>query len=592
MDVGMGGDLGQMGDAQDLMPARQCPQAATDRIGAPPADSRVDLVEDQRRGGVGRGEDLLDRKGDPAQLPTRGDPGQGARRLAHVRSEAEDHLVDAAGIERQRVAADLDSGLVAAGRPATQGDLEPGAGEAELLEGDRDRRREPFGGLGAQTREGAGGPGHLGQEHGVLGESPSALAFDPTQALRLHRHRLTVGQHRRLVVAVAPLEGEDQRQALLEAGHGGGIVIEVVDQGPNLGGHVVDLGVQSGQALGQRVEARVEARQLTRLPPGGRDALACGAALPDAAVLAASLAHQRRVDRRAAASDRLAMAGGPQASLDLVDLADPHARRGNLGGFVLRKIEATDELAGIDGQLGQGCPVRPPALHRSGNGLTGHPGAAVGVEQVALDALVEEPLLIVLAVDLDQPTSGLGQSRGGDRLVVEPGRRASARLHLADDDERLWQPFEEGLHPGPLRPVADETRGNPRSEGQAQGVDQQALARAGLAGDDVEAGPELETNPVDQAQVGDGQLEQAPRRFVAHDGSSSTLWRSRSQNGIAPAGSTNRIERAPADTSTTSPTAMGRSSRPSMLTSASIASTTRAVTVWLGLTTTERIAER
>ena len=56
----------------------------------------------------------------------------------------------------------------------------------------------------------------------------------------------------------------------------------------------------------------------------------------------------------------------------------------------------------------------------------------------------------------------------------------------------------------------------------------------------------------------DRQLEQAPRRVVAHDGSSSTLRRRRSQNGTAPSGSTNRIERGPADTSTTSPTATGQ----------------------------------
>ena len=43
----------------------------------------------------------------------------------------------------------------------------------------------------------------------------------------------------------------------------------------------------------------------------------------------------------------------------------------------------------------------------------------------------------------------------------------------------------------------------------------------------------VEAQPIDEGEVGDGQLEAAAAR-VSHDGSSSTLWRSRSQNGWAP----------------------------------------------------------
>ena len=155
--------------------------------------------------------------------------------------------------------------------------------------------------------------------------------------------------------------------------------------------------------------------------------------------------------------------------------------------------------------------------------------------------------------------------------------------------------------------MADEGRVRPRPEGEAERVDQEALAGAGLAGQHVEAGSEFEPEPVDQGQVGDGELEQAPdgrgrldvegRRSMlarAHDGSSSTLWRSRSQNGIGALrlDEPDRARRS-ARTSTTSPTASGdvlaavdaERAPPS-------ASTTRQRTVWRGLTTTERIAER
>ena len=59
--------------------------------------------------------------------------------------------------------------------------------------------------------------------------------------------------------------------------------------------------------------------------------------------------------------------------------------------------------------------------------------------------------------------------------------------------------------------VADERRVGPRAERQPERIDEQALARPGLAGDDVEAGVERQAQAVDEGEVGDGQLEQATR---------------------------------------------------------------------------------
>ena len=93
--VGVGGDLGQVGHAQDLVLAGERPQAAPDRVRAPPADAGVDLVEHERRRGVDLGEDLLDRERDPRQLAARGDPRERPGRLAGVRAELEHDGVDA-----------------------------------------------------------------------------------------------------------------------------------------------------------------------------------------------------------------------------------------------------------------------------------------------------------------------------------------------------------------------------------------------------------------------------------------------------------------------------------------------------------------
>ena len=60
--------------------------------------------------------------------------------------------------------------------------------------------------------------------------------------------------------------------------------------------------------------------------------------------------------------------------------------------------------------------------------------AAEGVQQIALPAVVEQPLLVVLAVDLDERPDLLGQSRSGDGIVIETGGGPSARRELAHGD--------------------------------------------------------------------------------------------------------------------------------------------------------------
>ncbi len=295
------------------------------------------------------------------------------------------------------------------------------------------------------------------------------------------------------------------------------------------------------------------------------------------------------VERRRAPGDRLAVLGCFQAAANLRGLAGSQAGSRDLRRLVLAQLEPPGKLARVEFELGEGRPVRPPAIDGFGHGSSQRGVAAERVEQVALPALVEQPLLIVLAVDLDERPGHVRQSGRGHRLVVEPGGRSAADRDFPDGDQRLWDAVEERRDPGRLRPVPDERRVGPGTSGESEGVDQQALARAGLAGEDVQAGSELEPQPLDQGEVGDGDLEEPAG---AHDGSSSTLCRNRSQNGWAPFGSTRRIGRSSARTSTTSPTAIGMSSRPSMLTSASWASTTRQRTICFGPTTTERIADR
>ena len=216
-----------------------------------------------------------------------------------------------------------------------------------------------------------------------------------------------------------------------------------------------------------------------------------------------------------------------------------------------------------------------------------------------MPALIEEPLLIVLAVDLDEPSGKLGQPGRRHALVVDAGRRSAGRGDLADADERLRQPVEQRLHPGRVGPVAHQRGVGPGADRQTQRVDQQALAGTGLAREHVQARLEDDSQTLDQRQVANAQLGQAAcgdrrggglglrrhryrgldLRRLGHEGSSSDFWRSRSQNGSAPLGSMKWIGLPISQTDTTSPIARRRSSRPSTLIRTSWASTIRIRTV-------------
>ena len=314
-----------------------------------------------------------------------------------------------------------------------------------------------------------------------------------------------MGDDLRLAVAVAAFEGVDGAESLLEAGEGRRIVLDAVRQAADLGRDVLELRLEAGETLGQRLEPWVEAGQATRFADGHRGGIA----------RAGAVGGECLADRGRSPGDRLAMLGGRQPSPDLVGLAGPEPGRGDLLRFVLEEVHPPRQLARVDRQLRQRGPVRAPALDHVGRRGTSRGMPAVRVEQVALPALVEQALLVVLAVDLDQRPDLVGEPGGGRGDVVEPGGRPAVGRDLANGDQRLRKAVEQRLDPRRLGAVADEARVRARSPHEPEGIDQQALARAGLAGDDVQPRPEGQAQPVDQRQVADGQLEEAARAHEA-----------------------------------------------------------------------------
>ena len=236
-----------------------------------------------------------------------------------------------------------------------------------------------------------------------------------------------------------------------------------------------------------------------------------------------------------------------------------------------RRSTPPRQLARVDRQLRQRGPVRAPALDHVGRRGASRGMPAVRVEQVALPALVEQPLLVVLAVDLDQRPDLVGEPGGGRRRC----RRAGRSTGRSSRPRARRSAAPEGGRTAP-RPAPPRRRGGRGSCPRAIPATSPRASISRLLPAPVSPvmtfspGPRVRRSRSISARSPTVSSRRRPALTrLAHEGSNATLWRSRSQNGCAPSGSMSRIGRSTAWTSTTSPTRDGMSSRPSTETRAS-----------------------
>jgi hypothetical protein len=146
-----------------------------------------------------------------------------------------------------------------------------------------------------------------------------------------------------------------------------------------------------------------------------------------------------------------------------------------------------------------------------------------------MSARVQEPAIVMLAVDFDQQSADLAQQPRRDRLVVDEGAAAAVRLDDSADRQRLaglarqavlLEQGERGMTRRQLEGDADrrlalaaahEAAVGAGAERQAQGVEEDRFSGAGFAGQDAEAGAEFQVERFDQHHVADRQAGQ-------HDG--------------------------------------------------------------------------
>ena len=145
-----------------------------------------------------------------------------------------------------------------------------------------------------------------------------------------------------------------------------------------------------------------------------------------------------------------------------------------------------------------------------------------GVEDRAVVGRVEQAALLELALDLDEAVAELAQQPDARRLVVDKGAAAAVGADQPAQHDRLAVAVEPGLAQDRVRRVVAPDRElgrhrrllaprphqpglGPLAERQAQRIQQDRFAGAGLAGQHAQPRPEGEVEAVDQDNVADSR---------------------------------------------------------------------------------------
>ena len=151
--------------------------------------------------------------------------------------------------------------------------------------------------------------------------------------------------------------------------------------------------------------------------------------------------------------------------------------------------------------------------------------AAKSIQDSALRFAIEERLRVVLAMEIHQLSSNLGEDAGRHRRSIDPGATATIRRDLALQNQRIFfdldPPFvgerrdvleladvEDAFHRRLVRSRANEIGTGALAEEKSQRTDDDRLAGAGFSGENVEARREWKGDLLDDRKIADAQLGQ------------------------------------------------------------------------------------
>ena len=379
MAVGQGGDLGGMGDAEDLVAAAgTLTQHLADLPGRLARNAAVDLVVDDGGHGVPVGQGILDGQGDAAQFASGCDFGQGFGRFAGVGGDIK-----------------FDAVLPVAGqRPTAVPQAEPDPRHIQEIQCIRDLAVEFLKSLQAGLGQDLGGfPGQTVQPH-LFGLQTVVVLLGELDALQLFPGLFPKGQHIFHRVAVFPLELVDQVQPLLDLVQFPVVALVILQAGSQVGreilGGVVEIqqlaravrqaAVQLGCGIDGVGRFPQQVHSAGGLVPARQGRIGPGDLFPDGGGVGQHLA---------AALQALLLSCGQGGVVDLVHL-------------VLQQVGLAALLFLVGDQAVQ-FPLDPDQLLVDlVIGLVLGPVLGIIVQQGLVMGRVEQPHRVVLAVDIDQ----------------------------------------------------------------------------------------------------------------------------------------------------------------------------------------------
>ena len=292
-------------------------------------------------------------------------------------------------------------------------------------------------------------------------------------------------------------------------------------------GEVLDLFGGQLRLCVERLEVGVDAGQLIE-QGGGRQHLIDRADLVGQVFVAGQCGHGfggepgellAVAEPVALGHQRVVFTGHERGRVDLLDLV------GEAFGaaFHLRLVL----LQAIDLAAGRGELVD----QRRDGGTRVHQ-LGVAVKQANVRGGFEQAEVGALAVDIHQLVADFGQEFEIDGDAIDAGGRPAVGAHFTADDQFVQRAavgqfftlenwgeregrapvnHEHAFNEGAFRPGADHRRVHAAAKQQFHGVNQDRLARAGFAGDHVEAGRERQIEPVNDGKVLDADfLQHAP----------------------------------------------------------------------------------
>ncbi len=132
----------------------------------------------------------------------------------------------------------------------------------------------------------------------------------------------------------------------------------------------------------------------------------------------------------------------------------------------------------------------------------------------------------MLAVDVEQAVADLAQLRGRGGAAIDPAAAAALEIDRAAQEQRIAGFEAAGVQPrGEIRigvefdahvqafsALAHRTRVGAVAQRELQGVDEDRLARAGLAGQHGEAGGEVDVERAHDHEIAQGDASQCHQR--------------------------------------------------------------------------------